>query len=99
MHRLASNRTANEFRCASTCAAVAAVCERILAAFAEPILYGGLSLEVGASIGVARCPRDALDAMALYKAADVARYAAKEAGRGVWRPAEVSLEVDQGRPG
>ena len=71
-------------------AAVAAVCERILAAFAEPICYSGLSLEVGASIGVATCPRDANDAMALYKAADVALYAAKEAGRGVWRPAQVS---------
>lgn len=78
---------------------VAAVCERILAAFAEPIRYGGLSLEVGASIGVARCPHDAHDAMALYKAADVALYAAKEAGRGVWRSAEVAFEVGEGRPG
>jgi diguanylate cyclase (GGDEF)-like protein len=68
--------------------AVAAVCKRILATFAEPILHDGLSLEVGASIGVARCPRDARDAMALYKAADMALYAAKEAGRGVWRSAD-----------
>jgi diguanylate cyclase (GGDEF)-like protein len=75
---------------------VAAVCERILAAFAEPILYRGLALEVGVSIGVARCPHDACDAMALYKAADVALYAAKEAGRGVWRAAEVSLRMDEG---
>ena len=74
---------------------VAAVCDRILAAFAEPILHRGLALEVGASIGVARCPHDACDAMALYKAADVALYAAKEAGRGVWRAAERANALTQ----
>ena len=64
---------------------VAAVCERMMATFAQPIPYRDLSLEVGASVGVARCPQDAQDAIALYKAADVALYAAKEAGRGAWR--------------
>lgn len=74
--------------------AVEAVCERIIATFAEPIPYRSLSLEVRASIGVARCPHDARDAMALYKVADVALYAAKEAGRGAWRWAGTSFEVD-----
>ena len=40
-----------------------------------------LSLEVGASIGVARFPRDGEDAHALLRCADVAMYAAKEAQR------------------
>ncbi|SDI22314.1 ligand-binding sensor domain-containing diguanylate cyclase [Paraburkholderia phenazinium] len=74
--------------------AVAAVCERIIAMFAQPIPYRSLSLEVRASIGVAQCPQDARDATALYKAADVALYAAKEAGRGAWRWAGAPFEVD-----
>jgi diguanylate cyclase (GGDEF)-like protein len=73
---------------------VAAVCERIIATFARPIPYRSLSLEVRASIGVARCPQDAQDALALYKSADVALYAAKEAGRGSWRWAAASVETD-----
>ena len=71
--------------------AVAAVCERIMATFAQPVPYRNLSLEVGASIGVARCPHDARDAQTLYKSADMALYAAKEAGRGALRWAEASL--------
>lgn len=72
---------------------VAAVCERIIATIAQPISHEALSLEVSASIGVALCPQDAPDAMSLYKAADLALYAAKEGGRGVWRWAGEDLEV------
>jgi diguanylate cyclase (GGDEF)-like protein len=70
---------------------VAAVCERIMATFAQPVPYRDRSLEVGASIGVARCPHDARDAQTLYKSADMALYAAKEAGRGALRWAEASV--------
>jgi diguanylate cyclase (GGDEF)-like protein len=73
---------------------VAAVCERIIARFAQPIPYRSLLLDVTASMGVARCPQDAKDATALYKAADVALYAAKEAGRGAWRAAGEPFEMD-----
>jgi diguanylate cyclase (GGDEF)-like protein len=74
---------------------VAAVCERIIATFTRPIPYRSLSLEVRASVGVARCPQDAGDAESLYKSADVALYAAKEAGRGSWRWAGAAVEVDR----
>jgi diguanylate cyclase (GGDEF)-like protein len=77
--------------------AVAAVCERIMATFAQPVPYHHLSLAVGASIGVARCPQDALDAQTLYKSADMALYAAKEAGRGALRWAETS-HTDEATP-
>jgi diguanylate cyclase (GGDEF)-like protein len=77
--------------------AVAAVCERIMATFAQPVTYHHLSLAVGASIGVARCPQDALDAQTLYKSADMALYAAKEAGRGALRWAETS-HTDEATP-
>jgi len=75
--------------------AVAEVCERIIATFAEPIPYRKLSLEVRASIGVARCPQDSRDAQGLYKSADMALYAAKEAGRSAWRWAGDSFAVDR----
>jgi diguanylate cyclase (GGDEF)-like protein len=48
----------------------------------EPFLIDELSLEVGASIGIARFPRDGRDANALLRRADVAMYAAKESHGG-----------------
>jgi diguanylate cyclase (GGDEF)-like protein len=45
----------------------------------EPFAVDELSLEVGASVGVARFPNDGEDSHALLRCADVAMYAAKEA--------------------
>ena len=45
----------------------------------EPFAVDELSLEVGASIGVARYPDDGDDSHALMRCADIAMYAAKEA--------------------
>jgi diguanylate cyclase (GGDEF)-like protein len=45
----------------------------------QPFTVDELSLEVGASIGVARFPGDGLDSHALLRCADIAMYAAKEA--------------------
>ncbi|MDQ6834736.1 MAG: EAL domain-containing protein, partial [Actinomycetota bacterium] len=45
----------------------------------EPFVVDELSLEVGASIGVARYPQDGEDSHALLRCADIAMYAAKEA--------------------
>ena len=62
---------------------VAAVAERIAAAFARPFALGeGLQASVGASIGIAMYPRDGLDAGALIRHADIAMYAAKHEGKG-----------------
>ena len=65
--------------------AVDMVCRRIIEAVAEPVSYRGMALQVGTSIGVALCPAEAEDADTLYKSADLALYAAKQAGRGAWR--------------
>jgi diguanylate cyclase (GGDEF)-like protein len=47
-----------------------------------PFVVDELSLEVGASIGIARFPEDGTDANTLLRRADVAMYAAKEGDSG-----------------
>ena len=52
---------------------------RLTATVSQPFKVDELSLEVGASIGVARYPQDGQDSHALLRCADIAMYAAKEA--------------------
>ena len=58
---------------------------RLVAAFATPFAVAGAEARTGASIGVAIWPDDGENAEALLGRADLALYAAKEAGRGTWR--------------
>ncbi|HWO78861.1 putative bifunctional diguanylate cyclase/phosphodiesterase [Gaiella sp.] len=57
--------------------------ERIHGALDEPFAIGDLSLDVGASIGGAVFPDDAVDPETLVRFADVAMYAAKRSRSGV----------------
>ena len=59
-----------------------AVAGRLLNALAEPIWIAGRELSVGASIGIALHPGGPGRSEELVRHADVAMYAAKEAGRG-----------------
>jgi diguanylate cyclase (GGDEF)-like protein len=52
--------------------------QRLLGAVHLPFVVDELSLEVNASIGIARYPRDGEDAHTLLRCADVAMYAAKQ---------------------
>ncbi len=52
---------------------------RLTAVVSLPFSVDELSLEVGASIGIARYPQDGEDSHALLRCADIAMYAAKEA--------------------
>jgi diguanylate cyclase (GGDEF)-like protein len=55
------------------------VLTRLFKSVSEPFRVDELSLEVGASIGVARFPRDGDDSHALLRCADIAMYTAKAA--------------------
>jgi diguanylate cyclase (GGDEF)-like protein len=66
-------------------AGIAAVCARIQESVRRPIHHARSPLHVDVSIGIACAPRDAATPDALYKAADLALYQAKAAGRGCWR--------------
>jgi diguanylate cyclase (GGDEF)-like protein len=54
------------------------VMTRLFKSVSRPFMIDELSLEVGASVGVARFPQDGEDSHALLRCADIAMYAAKE---------------------
>jgi len=61
--------------------------ERLIAAVREPLYVGEHLMPVGATVGLAFCPTDEVDAAHLLVAADVAMYAAKRAGKNTYRRA------------
>jgi diguanylate cyclase (GGDEF)-like protein len=61
------------------------VCERLLKCASTPIFFQGEPLHVSSSIGVALFPDDGETWTALYKAADLALYEVKRAGRNGFR--------------
>ncbi|MCV2349107.1 sensor domain-containing diguanylate cyclase [Paucibacter sp. Y2R2-4] len=58
---------------------------RLIAAIREPMVIGGHWMPIGATVGLAFCPTDEVDAPQLLSAADVAMYAAKRAGKNTYR--------------
>ena len=58
------------------------VARRIALAIAEPFELHGHSIDIGASVGVALCPRDGTSVEHLMRAADIAMYEAKARGGG-----------------
>lgn len=61
------------------------LCGRVIGAVAAPILFAGSTIETSASLGVALFPDNGQTQDELYKAADLALYAAKRGGRSTWR--------------
>jgi diguanylate cyclase (GGDEF)-like protein/PAS domain S-box-containing protein len=53
---------------------------RLQQSLSTPVAVGGISIEIGVSIGVAMHPLDALDANTLLKHADIAMYVSKRRG-------------------
>ena len=66
----------------------------VVAALAEEFRIGEIVVSLGASIGVARGPEDSTQTAALLRAADIAMYRAKQAGRGQAQTFHVSMETD-----
>ena len=58
-----------------------AIAERLIHEIARPVELGGVTVEVGLSVGVAVGDRDAGDGPQLLAAADAALYAAKRSGK------------------
>jgi diguanylate cyclase (GGDEF)-like protein/PAS domain S-box-containing protein len=61
------------------------IAEKIIMHLSAPWICNEQCVEIGASIGVARFPRDASDPDEIIRSADAAMYAAKSAGRGQYR--------------
>jgi diguanylate cyclase (GGDEF)-like protein/PAS domain S-box-containing protein len=58
---------------------------KIIRTLSQPIIVLGHSIHISASVGIAVYPDDGGDCVELMKCADTAMYAAKDAGRGVFR--------------
>ncbi|RDJ20256.1 EAL domain-containing protein [Bosea caraganae] len=67
---------------------------RVISAIREPIFIGAARAEIGASIGIARCPADGADPEGMLRAADIAMYRAKRDGRGTYRFFEQSMDEE-----
>ncbi len=65
----------------------------ILQRMRDPMVIDGMTLEVGASIGVSLCPLDADESGELMRRADIALYAAKSAGRNRMRCYDAELDT------
>jgi predicted signal transduction protein with EAL and GGDEF domain len=66
---------------------------RIIRGLSAPYRVGDRKIEIGATIGIARSPIDAAEAEELLRAADVAMYEAKRAGRGTCRFFNTEMDV------
>jgi diguanylate cyclase (GGDEF)-like protein/PAS domain S-box-containing protein len=67
--------------------------QKLLLALARPHVIEGLTLEIGASIGIAVYPRDGDNADTLIHNADTAMYEAKEAGRNTFHFFSAEMEL------
>lgn len=69
---------------------VASLCNDILDGMSATLEFNGSTLRSTSSIGVAIYPQDGAEEEDLYKAADIALYAAKNGGRNTWRAFEAA---------
>ena len=74
-----------------------AVCERLIAALSASYDIDGHGVVIGASVGSASFPRDAMTAEALIKSADLALYHAKALGRRCFRRFDMAMQEEANR--
>lgn len=63
---------------------IEALCTRIVETISEPFHYENKTIYIGASVGIAIAPIDAIQATELLRCADIALYQSKAKGRGAW---------------
>jgi diguanylate cyclase (GGDEF)-like protein len=71
-----------------------ALAQRIIAALQQPFIINGQTVSIGASVGVAMAPSDAIDMARLMRCADLALYKAKADGRNCARFFTPQLDID-----
>lgn len=71
-----------------------ALADRIIASLSQSYVIEGSTISIGASLGIAIAPLDGDCADSLVRNADLALYAAKAAGRGVYRFYESAMHAD-----
>ena len=67
------------------------IARRVIAALVEPVHVLGVEVRTSGSVGIAVYPTDGKTAEVLMAHADAAMYAAKQAGRGVYRRFDASM--------
>jgi diguanylate cyclase (GGDEF)-like protein/PAS domain S-box-containing protein len=60
------------------------LCERIISELERPFTFRDREIFIGASMGIALAPQDAVDAGELLRFSDIALYKAKSSGRNKW---------------
>jgi diguanylate cyclase (GGDEF)-like protein len=74
---------------------VAQIASRIIATINEPMIFRGLTAQVGASVGIAMFPGDGSTAADLIASADTAMYAAKTCGKNTYRFFDAAMSVQK----
>jgi diguanylate cyclase (GGDEF)-like protein len=86
--RLGGDEFAIVLPCVADADVAATYARRVRSALRRPFTLEGVTLEVGASVGIALCPDHGTDGSSLLRCADVAMYRAKRdaSGHGVYSP-------------
>jgi diguanylate cyclase (GGDEF)-like protein len=72
--------------------AIGRIAGRIIDLLSRPFLVDGMQVNIGASLGIALAPQDGETYEALMKAADLALYSAKAAGRSAFHFYDMTME-------
>src|SRR3546814_9976117 len=79
--------------CSSDLTAISNLAARLISDLSAPYMVGDSQIIIGASIGIATGPHEGATSDDLLRHADLALYAAKQAGRGAYRFYEASMRT------